>query len=182
MVLVMADDSDDEAKKRRDQLQVFFKKHGNVMRSRKEHGKWIEAMHSDQAQSPPGPPSGPTSDQLAWVREAIDGLKASLDKAFDGLKHSQSQANSFVKWALGLTIAAIVGIVGWQTSQISAIGNKMDAMEQRIVARIDMVGRDVVDVRDRVSKLEGQIQGISEQLAKSQRGALDLSEPLSGSQ
>lgn len=165
----MTSDSDEEAKRRRNDLVVYIRGHAKAVRLDKFLGKGIASVVPEK--SPP--PTGPTDDQLAWVREAIGGVKDSLDKAFDGLKHSQSQSNAFVKWALGIAVAAMVAIVGYQSHQISQLGAKIDAAKAEVIAGVNIVGRDVVDVRERVGKLEGQISGISELLSKFQRGALE---------
>jgi hypothetical protein len=117
----------------------------------------------------PEPSPSPPPDQLAWVREAIDGLR-----------HSQNIAVAVLGGGIGLLAAVFGGFMIWQASEIAglsenidAVGDKVVASERRVAARIDAVGRDVVDVRDRVSRIEAQIQGVSEQLARFQKGALD---------
>jgi hypothetical protein len=168
----MTNDPDDEAGRRRDEWQVLFRKHGRMMRSRKVKGRWVEAMHSDQ--DPPGPPSGPTFDQLEWVRVGLEGLR-----------HSQNIAVTVLGIGMGLLGAVMLYYAAEVGNVEEKIGSQIKESETRIMAQIDRIdGKSsskfdslqaiVNDTRERIIKLETQTQGISEQLARFQRGALDF--------
>src|SRR4051794_26634937 len=70
--------------------------------------------------------SGPIADQLAWVREAIDGLR-----------HSQNIAVTVLGGSIALLVAVFGGFMIWQAGEIKGLGDDMKAMEQRIIAKID---------------------------------------------
>jgi hypothetical protein len=116
--------------------------------------------------------NGPTSDQLAWVREAIDGLR-----------HSQNIAVTVLGGSIALLVAVFGAFMIWQAGEIKGLGDDMKAMEQRIVAKIDSTeaklgnridstevklgnridGLDakVTDTRERVIRLEERVQSIA---------------------
>jgi hypothetical protein len=112
-------------------------------------------------------PSSPSPDQLAWVREAIDGLR-----------HSQNIAVGVLGGSVALLAAVFGGFMIWQAGDIKDLGGKIDKAQETIVARVDSLETKldgkITDTRERVIKLETQLQGVSEQLARFQRGALDF--------
>jgi len=131
-------------------------------------------------QTKQGDGGGPTSDQLAWVREAIDGLR-----------HSQN----LLAGCIALLAAVFGGFMIWQAGEIKGVGDdikamrtevlakidssetrlgaRIDGLDTKIGARIDSLDAKVTDTRERIIRLETQLQGVSEQLAKFQRGALE---------
>jgi hypothetical protein len=113
-------------------------------------------------QAQPEPSPSPAPDHLAWVREAIDGLR-----------HSQN----IMLGSVAAGFALMLAVMGFMITEIQSISGDMQSMEQRIVrdlgTRIDSLDAKVTDTRERVIRLEERTAGISEQLAKFQRGALE---------
>src|SRR3954464_14614347 len=96
-------------------------------------------------------------------------MKASID----GLRHSQNIAVAVLGGGTALLAAVFGGFMIWQAGLVDDIGKDIKDAEQRVVTGINRLDEKLTDTRERVIKLEAQAQGISEQIAKFQRGALE---------
>ena len=58
-----------------------------------------------------------------------------------------------------LTPALIVGLFGWVRADIRGLRQEMTGLRQEMNARFDQVNRELADLRERMAKLEGSLDG-----------------------
>ena len=58
-----------------------------------------------------------------------------------------------------LTPVLIVGLFGWVRADIRGLRQGMTGLRQEMNARFDQVNRELADLRERMAKLEGSLEG-----------------------
>ena len=58
-----------------------------------------------------------------------------------------------------LTPALIVALGAWLRADISAVNKRIDQLSGEINKRFDHVGRELGDLRERMARLEGALEG-----------------------
>lgn len=96
--------------------------------------------------------SSPSPEQLAWVREAIDGLR-----------HAQNIAVAVLGGAMGLLAAAVFYFATEVGGLEEKITTQIRDSETRVVAQMSHLQTTTTDTRERVIRLEERTQEIAVQ-------------------
>jgi hypothetical protein len=63
---------------------------------------------------------------------------------------------------MNAVVTAVVGgllllVIGWQTTMVTRLGDKIDRLEERMSARFDHVEERITALAERVSRIEGRL-------------------------
>ena len=94
-----------------------------------------------------------------------------------GLRPARSAAVSAELVAIVVATAALAGLILRQGARLDA---RIDRLEKRIDSRIDRLERDHADLRERIGRIEGMMDGLREAMGALREAAAALREALAG--